>query len=168
MNPWTLNALRNWPIKETAQRYKVRRGEARAGAWELLSEERAKEKKLRKGRLWTGQRKWVGKWESLRCLRHQTRREVLLFLWDFYGDHFWSLCWICYNIASVLGPQGMWDPRASQVPLVVKNTHTCQHRRHKRCGFNPWVQKIPWRRQPSPLFLPEESHGQRSPVSYSP
>ena len=33
---------------------------------------------------------------------------------------------------------------------------TCQFRRHKRCGFNSWVRKIPWRRkqQPSPVFLP--------------
>ena len=23
---------------------------------------------------------------------------------------------------------------------------TCQCRRHKRCGFNPWIRKIPWRR----------------------
>ena len=22
---------------------------------------------------------------------------------------------------------------------------TCQCRRHKRCGFDPWVGKIPWR-----------------------
>ena len=31
-------------------------------------------------------------------------------------------------------------------------------------GFNPWVGKIPWRRewQPTPVFLPGESHGQRS------
>ena len=51
--------------------------------------------------------------------------------------------------------------------LVVKNT--CQCRGHKRCGFYPWVRKIPWRRawQPTPVFLPEESHGQRSLVGYS-
>ena len=37
----------------------------------------------------------------------------------------------------------------------------CQCRRHKRCGFNPWVRKIPWRRawQPTPIFSPRESHG---------
>ena len=31
-------------------------------------------------------------------------------------------------------------------------------------GFDPWVRKIPWRRkwQPTPVFLPGESHGQRS------
>ena len=46
----------------------------------------------------------------------------------------------------------------------------CQYRRHKRHGFNPWVGKIPWRRawQPTPVFLPGESHGQRNLVGYSP
>ena len=36
--------------------------------------------------------------------------------------------------------------------------------------FNPWVGKIPWRRawQPTPVFLPGESQGQRSLVGYSP
>jgi len=31
---------------------------------------------------------------------------------------------------------------------------TCQHRRHKRCKFYPWV-KIPWRRawQPTPVLF---------------
>ena len=34
--------------------------------------------------------------------------------------------------------------------------------------FDPWVGKIPWRRawQPTPVFLPGESHGQRSLVGY--
>ena len=46
----------------------------------------------------------------------------------------------------------------------------CQWRRCKRCEFNPWVRKIPWRRawQPTPVFLPKESHGQRNLVGYSP
>ena len=36
----------------------------------------------------------------------------------------------------------------------------------KRYGFEPWVGKIPWGRagQPTPVFLPGESHGQRSLV----
>ena len=40
----------------------------------------------------------------------------------------------------------------------------------KRCMFYPWVRKIPWRRQwqPTPVFLPGESCGQRSLVGYSP
>ena len=46
----------------------------------------------------------------------------------------------------------------------------CQWQRHKRCGFDPWVRKIPWRRkwQPTLVFFPEKSRGQRSLVGYSP
>ena len=45
----------------------------------------------------------------------------------------------------------------------------CQCRRCRRCGFHPWVGKIPWRRerQPTLVFLPGESHGQRSLGDYS-
>ena len=40
----------------------------------------------------------------------------------------------------------------------------------RRCEFDSWVGKIPWRRkwQPIPVFLPEESDGQRSLEDYSP
>ena len=43
----------------------------------------------------------------------------------------------------------------------------CQYR---RCGFNPWVKKIHWRRkwQPTPVFLPGKSHAQRSLAGHSP
>ena len=43
----------------------------------------------------------------------------------------------------------------------------CQWRRPE---FNPWVEKIPWRRewQPTPVFVPGEFHGQTSLVGYSP
>ena len=45
----------------------------------------------------------------------------------------------------------------------------CQCRRPKRLRFDPWVGKIPWRRkwQPMPVFLPGESHGQRSLAGYT-
>ena len=47
---------------------------------------------------------------------------------------------------------------------------TCQCRRCKRGGFNPWLWKIPWRGTwlPTPVFLPGESHGQRSLEGYRP
>ena len=47
---------------------------------------------------------------------------------------------------------------------------TCQCRRWKRCRLDPWVGKIPWRRarQPTPVLLPGESHGQKSLVGCSP
>ena len=46
----------------------------------------------------------------------------------------------------------------------------CHCRRCKRHMFNPWVRKIPWRRewQPTSVFLPVESRGQRSWADYSP
>ena len=41
---------------------------------------------------------------------------------------------------------------------------------YRRPRFYPWVGKIPWRSkwQPTPVFLPGKSHGQRSLVGYSP
>ena len=46
----------------------------------------------------------------------------------------------------------------------------CQCRRYRRCGFDLWVGKRPWRRewQPSPVFFPGETQRQRSLVGYSP
>ena len=50
--------------------------------------------------------------------------------------------------------------------LVVKNSPaSAEDTEH---GFNPWVRMVPWRRewQPSPVFLPGKSHGQRSLWGY--
>ena len=40
----------------------------------------------------------------------------------------------------------------------------------RRPGFDSWVGKIPWEKklQPTPVFLPGKSHGQRSLVGFSP
>ena len=48
-----------------------------------------------------------------------------------------------------------------------ESAHQC--RRCKRHGFDPGVEKIPWRRKwPStPVFLPVKSHGQRSLAVHS-
>ena len=48
---------------------------------------------------------------------------------------------------------------------AVKNLPAMQRPR-----FSPWVGKVPWRRNwlPAPVFLPGESHGQRSLAGYSP
>ena len=60
---------------------------------------------------------------------------------------------------------GTSSRRASQVAQVVKN-QTAKAGDIVRCGFDPWVGKIPWRRkwEPTPVVLPGESHGQRSLV----
>ena len=46
----------------------------------------------------------------------------------------------------------------------------CQCRRHRRPKFKPRLKKVPWRRkwQPTPEFLPGESHGQKRFAGYSP
>ena len=48
-------------------------------------------------------------------------------------------------------------------PGGASGNEPCQCRRHKRCGFDPWVGKIPWSRawQSTPVYLPGESHGQK-------
>ena len=54
--------------------------------------------------------------------------------------------------------------RASLVAHLVKNLpgflHQCA-----RPGFDPWVGKIPWKRErlPTPVFWPGEFHGLYSP-----
>ena len=53
------------------------------------------------------------------------------------------------------------------LPWWVRQSRICL-----QCGrprFSPWVGKVPWRRkwQPTPVFLPGESRGQRNLVGYS-
>ena len=64
--------------------------------------------------------------------------------------HFWLL--LCFLWAS---------PVARRIRICLQ----CG-----RPGFDPWVEKIPWRRkwQPTPVFLPGEFHGQRTLTGYSP
>ena len=61
----------------------------------------------------------------------------------------------------------MLETWASQVKLMVKNPPTSVG--DVRYRFYPWVGKMPWRRawQSTPVFLPGESHGQRSLEGYS-
>ena len=53
---------------------------------------------------------------------------------------------------------------------VVKDPHAMQEIYNTRLGFDPRDGEIPWRRawQPTPVFLPGDSHGQRSLAAYSP
>ena len=63
------------------------------------------------------------------------------------------------------GPVGEFGPHpTSHVPLAVKNLPA--NAEDTRRSFDPWVEKIPWRRawKSTPVFLPGESQGQRSLV----
>ena len=59
-------------------------------------------------------------------------------------------------------PEVLHQLRMCRLSMVAQQSRICLQCR--RPGFDPWVRKIPWRRawQPTPVFLPRESHGQRS------
>ena len=80
------------------------------------------------------------------------------------------------NLASILKSRDITlltkvrEVRVKGFPGNASEERAFQCKRRKRCEFDPWVGKIPWRGawQPTPVFLPGESHGQRSLVGYSP
>jgi len=53
--------------------------------------------------------------------------------------------------------------------LLLRTSLVAQAGKNLPPEFDPWVRKIPWRRkwQPTPVFLPGESHGQSTLVGYS-
>ena len=87
----------------------------------------------------------------------------------------WRIPWTGQTIAwpaTVLGVAKSRHDWSNLAQSTKVWTHYSQYQRvcykkrvwHRRYGFNSWVGKIPLRRkwQPTPVFLPEESHGQRS------
>ena len=66
--------------------------------------------------------------------------------------------WIVYSYKSIFSPHYWGFPGGT----VVKNSPAKQEMQE----FDPCIEKISWRRewQPTPWFLFEESHGQRSLV----
>ena len=77
--------------------------------------------------------------------------------WEYHQNNFFFLNHLGI-IADLMGFSG---------GKMVKNRLQWRHRRH---GFHSCVGKIPWKRkwQPTPVFLSEKSHGQRSLMGYSP
>ena len=80
-----------------------------------------------------------------------------------------TLCGImdCSRPGSSLSPGELFTIWATSASCGTNGKETaCQCRRP---GFNPCVGKMSWTRawQPSPGFLPGESHGQRSLAGYS-
>ena len=89
---------------------------------------------------------------------------------------------LCWGAVPGIGHSGLCSYLAqlhshASLPLSLQNPlglprwlsskeSNCQCRRR---GFHPWVEKIPWRRkwQPTAVFLPGQSHRQRSLASYS-
>ena len=70
----------------------------------------------------------------------------------------WLLPWRLLDMQGWIYSLGFPDGLDVKHPPAMQET-----------GIYPWVGKIPWRRkwQPTPVFLPGESHGQRSLTGYS-
>ena len=126
-----------------------------------------------------------GKEPTCQCTRHEMRFPSLSqedALEEGMATHSSILSW---RIPWTEEPGGYspWGRKGSDMTERLTHTHThtkqwlprwrsgkesaCQCRRCKRRRFNPWVGKITWRRkwQPSSIFLPGESHGQRTSKS---
>ena len=118
------------------------------------------------------------------CAWKQTALSLLLPFIHLLYPLGWRVLWLTHYLCVSVSPQ-------TTPTLCARTTHTHTHfflndlraithtvglprwcwgketpsqcRRCKRCGYDPWVGKIPWRRawQPTPAFLPRESHGQR-------
>ena len=106
---------------------------------------------------------------------------LVLYKWDFEikgmmiqeTQWIWSRKWLKLETWSLMDYSSTQDvtDKASGIPAGTSGkeaAHQC--RRLKRCRFDPWVGKIPWKHewQPTPVFLSGESHGQRSLAGYSP
>ena len=102
---------------------------------------------------------WLRDWTQISCnsgLYHWATRESHHVLYHL------SICCVDY-LLSAARMERFTGGASGKEPM-------CQCRRYKIHGFYPWVGKIPWRRawQPIPVFLPWESHGQKSLAGYGP
>ena len=75
---------------------------------------------------------------------------------------------VIYTISPLVIETFVISKTISGLPWWFKWQRICLQCR--RPGFNPWVRKIPWRREwlPTPVLLPGEFHGQRSLAGYGP
>ena len=91
----------------------------------------------------------------LACLYSYSLLKALYCLSSFY----WSI--VNYNIVLMSGIQQS-DSDMYIYLLSIGKESTCQCRRPKTRGFDPWVGRIPWSRkwQSDPVFLPGKFHGQ--------
>ena len=91
-----------------------------------------------------------------------------------HNEWYGSLHYLFMHLFVLLFMLGSRCTISSYVELLLRLPWwLSRYRIHLQCGrpgFNPWVGKSCWRTawQPTPVFLPRESHGQRSLAGYSP
>ena len=79
--------------------------------------------------------------------------------------------WTEFITSNSLGPEKLSKKKKKALslekglPVWLSGKESAgQCRSYRQCRSHPWVRKIPWRRkwQPTPVFLPGESHGQEN------
>ena len=86
----------------------------------------------------------------------------------FSRQEYWSGLPLPSPLSLLTGPFTFFSCSYPGLPRWLSGReYACQCR---RCGFNPRIGKIPWRRKwpPTPVFLPGKFHGQRCLADYSP
>ena len=89
---------------------------------------------------------------------------------DFGVNRYFTCCMI--HLLHYLKSCQFWVGSQTRegIPAGSVVNNLLQWRSHRRCGFDPWVGKVSYRRkwQPTPVFSPVKSHGQRRLAGYSP
>ena len=119
-----------------------------SGETSLWQEGQGPGRQLMRFELWAWEEKQayeVGRWQRTRPGRIPQRMvetSLNCFRWGQDTIKFFILKWYSEGVWAFQGGASGKEP-------------TCQCRRSTRCGFNPWVRKIPWRRawRPTPVFL---------------
>ena len=73
--------------------------------------------------------------------------------WSIWYNQYWGFQ---LSVSRARG-QGSWGAHKGFPGGANGKEPTCHCRKHKRCRFDPWVGKIPWRKawQPTLVFLPD-------------
>ena len=102
---------------------------------------------------------WTGK--QLQQSLSWSHRRALKLEWSYRDIPNWG---------KLIGSLYPWTDQSldAGLPWWLRWLRICLQGRRPR--FDPWIRKIPWRREwlPTPVFLPGEFHGQRSLAGYSP
>ena len=138
---------------------------------ELVSDYKCKVRKPNKDLSWF----WSWQWEQILWLRSASPRKHWAGLratglcggWWWWGDCRDTSFHLSLSFSSMFT---YWRPFRNKACYQLLwgfpdgangKEPTCQYKRCKRRGFDPWVGKMPWRRawQHTPVFLPGESPG---------
>ena len=104
------------------------------------------------------------KWHYAACIFTQQDIYIYIYLLDFYCKKT-EVFVIIVNGYIIFCYVGIYSWASIWLALISNVILKCG-----RPGFDPWVEKIPWRRkwQPTPVLLPGKFHGWRILVGYSP